>query len=223
MGTLYYLQQMPCNGTRNPCLYRNKQLSWIASITIGFAFQTETVLLPIKSSQKTNVTRNWIPTERKSAEFRENCFPRKPEAKNCHIRNKMYAQSAQPGPCSIGASGLHFPDFPQKWRVLAVVWRDSAASAAVVAGLLLPALPPNCCALAVDWRNFAAGAVARLARFVCPGCGCGIAAGQRGRAVVAFAPRLLALVHFWHLLLRAGWACASGRAFPAGPPSPQSA
>ena len=64
--------------------------------------------------------------------------------------------------------------------------------------LLLPALPPNCCALAVGWRNFAAGAVARLARFVCPGCGCGIAAGQRGRAAVASAPRLLALVRFWH-------------------------
>ena len=25
---------------------------------------------------------------------------------------------------------------------------------------------------AVGWRNFAVGAVVRLARFVCPGCGC---------------------------------------------------
>ena len=33
----------------------------------------------------------------------------------------------------------------------------------------------------------------RLARFVCPGGGCLIAAGQRGRAAVASAPRLLAL------------------------------
>ena len=216
MGTLHHLIQMPWGGTRNPCLYRNKQLSWIAGITIGRALQAENMMLPIKSSQKTNVARNCIPTEPKNAEFRENCVPRNHEAKNCRIRNKMYAQSAQPGPCSIGASGFHFPEFPQNWRVLAVVWRDSVASTAVAAGLLLPALPLNCCALAVDWRDFAAWAVERLARFVYPGCGSGIAA-------VASALRLLALVHFWHLLLRAGLACASGRAFPAGPPSPQSA